>query len=640
MKPIEIGSNTKQTMRFIHKALIQLFMGSVWLCQSHIASGYTLSIIHMADQEAAMDALFDAPNASSVMNALKDDFENTIIVSSGDNYITGPFFKASAESKMSEFVGPSNTSGMADILINNYLGIQASAVGNHEFDDGPELFNALLTPAGKYVGAAFPYLSANLDFLDSVLADKVEKDGQFHSSLSNKIAKSCVINVNGKLIGIVGATTPTLPEISTIGAIRVDPQQNRDHRALAEIIQASVDELSEQGIQIIILLSHMQDLSIEEELAGYLRDVDVIVGGGSDSILLDEDDRPRDGDDELVYGKYPLWKTSATGERIAVLNTDGQYRYVGRFVAHFDERGVLLPKYDSKMSGAFATDSDGVVALGSVSPDPRIVNLTNALKSLILEKDQNILGMIPEYLEGRKSKIRTQSTNLGQLIAVANLWYARAFSGESVDLSITNAGGIRASIGIETVLPGQTEVSLLPTMATSYKPSGGISQLDIEAAQAFNNELVLVTMTGKQIKETLEEGIKMLPRAHGGFPQVAGIQWAVDPTMQPRTVNTETGNVEHVGGRIRALEINGDIIVENGVLSSLADQVYRVVTSKYLSNGGNGYPIEGYIESDPDRTEYRVLQALIATPGDSTFALSGTEQDALAEYLWIHHQIE
>lgn len=46
------------------------------------------------DHEAAIPALKDAPNFSAVLNALRNDYTNTLILSSGDAYITSPFFSS------------------------------------------------------------------------------------------------------------------------------------------------------------------------------------------------------------------------------------------------------------------------------------------------------------------------------------------------------------------------------------------------------------------------------------------------------------------------------------------------------------------------------------------------------------------
>ncbi|NJO44643.1 MAG: hypothetical protein HC835_02840 [Oscillatoriales cyanobacterium RM2_1_1] len=52
---------------------------------------FELQILHASDQEAGIPALTDAPGLSAVLNALEDDFENTIKLSSGDLFIAGPF---------------------------------------------------------------------------------------------------------------------------------------------------------------------------------------------------------------------------------------------------------------------------------------------------------------------------------------------------------------------------------------------------------------------------------------------------------------------------------------------------------------------------------------------------------------------
>jgi 2',3'-cyclic-nucleotide 2'-phosphodiesterase (5'-nucleotidase family) len=94
---------------------------------------FTLELLHFADQEAGVPALQDAPNFSAVLEALKlQDLGNdgivddTLILSSGDAFIPGVFFSASADVYGGE--------GRADILIQNELGFQAIAFGNHEFD--------------------------------------------------------------------------------------------------------------------------------------------------------------------------------------------------------------------------------------------------------------------------------------------------------------------------------------------------------------------------------------------------------------------------------------------------------------------------------------------------------------------------
>jgi 2',3'-cyclic-nucleotide 2'-phosphodiesterase (5'-nucleotidase family) len=72
-----------------------------------LASDYTLQILHASDLEGGVPALDDAPRFSAVINGLRDDFANTVVLSSGDNWIPGPFFTASDDPSLAPIVGAS-----------------------------------------------------------------------------------------------------------------------------------------------------------------------------------------------------------------------------------------------------------------------------------------------------------------------------------------------------------------------------------------------------------------------------------------------------------------------------------------------------------------------------------------------------
>ena len=84
-------------------------------------------------------------------------------------------------------------------------------------------------------------------------------------------------------------------------------------------------------------------------------------------MLADDTDRLREGD--VAERPYPILTNSMTNEPIAIVGTDGNYRYVGRLVVGFDETGVLLPEsIDAEVSGAYAADEQGVVDTGNAAP--------------------------------------------------------------------------------------------------------------------------------------------------------------------------------------------------------------------------------------------------------------------------------
>ncbi len=184
------------------------------------------------------------PNFAAIVDALEDEFENTLILSSGDNYIPGPLFNAAGDRDTFREGGVFNDTynelfgtdafnalregeGRVDISIMNIIGFDASDIGNHEFDNGSDAFENIIEedfrdPAGpdadRWVGAQFPYLSANLDFsqdadLGNLFTDEILLNTEFQTGVEEsqnnetsvpKIAPATLIAEGGELVGVVG----------------------------------------------------------------------------------------------------------------------------------------------------------------------------------------------------------------------------------------------------------------------------------------------------------------------------------------------------------------------------------------------------------------------------------------------------
>ncbi len=572
---------------------------------------FQLQLLHASDLEAGVPALDDAPRFSAVVNALRPEFANTLLLSSGDNYIPGPFFDAGSEEALAPFVGvPSD--GRADIAIMNAIGFDASAIGNHEFDRGPDVVASLIGPDGAYPGTQFPYLSANLRFEEeSPLAPFVVEPAG--APEPNSITRSVIFERGGEQIGVVGATTPRLPIITSPGeGTTVLPPDADDLMALADLIQAEVDALTAEGVNKVILVSHLQQFSIEEQLAGLLEGVDLIVAGGSDRLLADATDRLRTGDE--AEGPYPVMETSADGNPVLLVSTAGQYEYVGRLVVEFTEEGVVLPmSVDEDVSGAYAADDQGVDDVDG-EPDETVVNITDAIRGVLEERLSNTFGETAVFLNGIRNDVRTQETNLGDLTADANLAIARD-ADESVVLSIKNGGGIRDFIGAFDPDTGEP----IPPPATQFYDEGSVSQLAIENALRFNNGLSLLTLTAEQLLAALENGVSEVEDIGGRFPQIAGVRFSFDPD---RPAGERVVTVAVVGED----EEVDDVVAQDGEVVGDPERTFRIVTLSFLADGGDGYEVFTEATNRVDLEEEEAT-------GDARFAPDGTEQDALAEYL-------
>lgn len=542
------------------------------------AAAFTLQVLHVADMDSGGDLVANSKGVSALVNTFRAAYpSNTVFLSSGDNFIPGPFFNASDDASLAAELGAAGA-GRGDIEILNLMGLQASAVGNHDLDLGTNFFNALINAGGGWRGAQFPYLAANLDFsTDSNLVARVVTDGGDAATQANRLAGSTVITVNGERIGIVGATTPTLASITSTGNITVRPAST-DMDALAAEIQPKVDALTATGINKVILLAHMQQISVEQALATRLSGVDLIVAGGSNTRL-------------------------------------------------FDGAGRVIPaRLDTALNGAWATDTDGLARAGTslANATAGVVNIAAKIAAVIAAKDGNLFGAASVYLEGDRSFVRNEETNLGHLSALANLRYAQANGEASTAISLKNGGGIRASIGAFDIAPGATSGTKGPTRANTGvgKQAGDISQLDIEFALRFNNGLSVLSVTAEELKALLEHGVAALGN-QGRFPQVAGLRFSYDPT-QP------------AGSRIRSLVVDDpdgsgpgnapEVVYAGGALVVAPGTSYRLVTLGFLADGGDGYPFAGL--SAPNRVNLLV---------GSGFTAPGGEQKALADHLIATH---
>jgi 2',3'-cyclic-nucleotide 2'-phosphodiesterase (5'-nucleotidase family) len=392
------------------------------------------------------------------------------------------------------------------------------------------------------------------------------------------------------LIGVVGGTTPLLESISSPGDAMVKhpgPGSN-DREDLAEIIQPVIDDVFDgdddmpgtlDDVNIIMLTTHLQQLALESEPIGLLRGVDIVIAGGSDTILADDTDQLRPG--EMAAGDYPFPTVNADGEPALVVSTGGQDSCVGRLVVDFNANGVIDPNsINPVVSGAYATDNAGVGSLWGTD-DPfaegtkaaRVRLLRDPLFEIIQTKDGNVFGSSRVDLDGRRESVRTQETNLGDLTADANLAAAQAIDPSAL-VSVKNGGGIRAAIG--QVVEEEPEEYIFgppPANPAVGKEEGDISQLGAENALHFDNALTLLTLTAQGLLEMLEHGVSATePGATPGqFPQVGGVSFSFDPAMPP--------GLRVVSAAIKDRESNTlDILVENGMVVGDPGRPIRVVT--------------------------------------------------------------
>lgn len=521
------------------------------------AEGFTLTILHNNDGESQLinaggdntDFGGVARFATLVDNLRTEAVDGSgnngvVMLSSGDNFLASPEFKASLE-KGAPFY---------DTMAIDMIGYDAMAIGNHEFDFGPEVLADFI----EGFEGRLSFVSANLDFSQIPRLQALVDQGV--------IVKSLVIEEEGQQIGVVGATTPQISFISSPGNVAVNPD-------VAGTIQAEVDALEANGVNKIIIISHLQSVNEDLDLAGQLSGVDVMIAGGGDELLANEGDLLVPGDEE-PFGPYPLIATGADGAEIPVVTTAGDYKYVGRLIVTFDADG----KINSVDEASGLVRVAGGANPDAVEPDPEVqAAVVGPIETYLADLANTVIATSEVALEGRRSPgVRTIETNEGNLMADALRWQAtqlaEEFGANPPDVGIQNGGGIRNNALIE---------------------SDSITELDTFNIAPFANYVAIVEdIPPDQFKEIMENAVSQVEDAGGRFAQISGFKMVYDISGTPQELD-EAGNVVTPGTRVQQITLDdGTVIVQDGAVVDGAPSV-NVATIDFLAQGGDQYPFRG-----------------------------------------------
>ena len=514
---------------------------------------FTLQILHHNDAESALlNAGENFPNIGGVhrfgaiLNGIRNEAVTngyeSMLFSAGDNFLAGPILTAGIRR---------GNLPLYDVEAQSRFNYDAIGIGNHEFDFGPDILAKYIRDFGSDNAPIF--LSANLDFsLEPILLTQVDQ---------GRIASSTIIQKGAEQIGVIGVTTPNLSFISS-------PRRTIVLSNLAEIISNEVNILESQGINKIILISHLQGINNDLELAQSLEGIDVVIAGGGDEFLSNQpeiDAIPGLIEAEDVRGAYPLTVQDAAGKTVYVVATPGRYIYLGNLTVSFSESGEIV---DIKAES-------GPVKIETETPDPELEELVvEPVTNFVQTLRDNVIGRTQIELNGKREDVRTQETNAGNLIADAILFQANLlasnFGIQPADIAIQNGGGIRNSV----VIP----------------PLGDITEFNTFNMLPFPNFVSIVEdIDPAQLKQIMERAVSGVESVEGQFAQIAGFRLRYDPSAQPQLVD-EAGNIITAGERVVSIVLNnGQSIVENGQISTGAPNV-RIATIDFLARGGDAYP--------------------------------------------------
>jgi 5'-nucleotidase len=524
------------------------------------------------------------------------------------NVYAGDAFLASSTLACSLPPNPPDTP-VYDAIAQRQIPYDAHILGNHEFDFAPDFLERFIRSFQINGVLVQPFLSANLDFShEPGFDDLVQNDGIIpgFSTDGKVIAHAAVVidKITGQRFGVVGATTPMLPTISSPRDVMVTSD---DLASTAVVVQSVIDRLMNPpyNLKRIIFVSHLQDIENDQELIPLLRGVDVAVAGGGDELLVNPDISQEDqllpGEEAPVAGDYPIMVTDDDGRSIPIVTTAGNYKYLGRLDIKFDGHGEVIDVIsESSFPRRVIPTSDAAIALGltdTVEPDAQIItDVITPVQECLDGLDAAIIKS-NVILDVSRAGVRAAETNSGNLITDAYLYtydQLAAVNGlpplDETVIAVQNGGGIRQNAGdvlpVDGVVPGKiTRANTLDVLAF-----------------LTNTVTVVQNVTPEELKQILERSASRLPGAGGQFLQIGGFTVEYDISRTAQVIDND-GTVTTPGERVIAAVLSdGTEIIAGGAVNTAAPDL-TIVTNSFTAGGGDNYP---WLGNNPDKVHFPV----------------------------------
>ncbi|MER7546426.1 bifunctional metallophosphatase/5'-nucleotidase [Actinomadura sp.] len=440
---------------------------------------------------------------------------DTLTVAQGDLVGASPLLSAAYHDEPSvQFMGD--------------IGVTASAVGNHEFDEGYEELLRLqnggchpvdgCSPEGKWRGAKFDYLAAN------VLKKRGHKE--------RPILKPWTIRrINGVRVGFIGLVTKTTPTIVTaegIKGLRFDDEVAAANRAARE--------LKRRHVRAIVLLVHEGD----QVQPGTRPDQCGIIPGAGSRIAQEADPEI-----DVVLSGHTHQQYICS-----VKDPKGQ----PRLFSSGSSFGRVITEVNLKVNrrtGDIIRSSvkgDNHVVTRDVPPDPATEKFVQTWKDRVSTIADKPIGKITADLTRTPSP--AGETALGDVIADAQLAGTQDLGAQ---VALMNPGGVRTD---------------LIYAASGSEGDGVVTYGEAFAVQPFSNVMGVTSLTGAQLDALLEQ------------------QWtsAGEKILQPSAnLHFTIDRSKPVGDRV------SDITIDGAPIDPAA--TYKVAANNFLLGGGDGFTV-------------------------------------------------
>ena len=342
-------------------------------------------------------------------------------------------------------------------------------------------------------------------------------------------------------------------------------EKNGERYGIFGLLTEETAEILNPGTDISITdpVAAARQAVTELEKAGINKIVALTHTGWNEDLQLARDV----GDIDIIIGGH-----SHTVPEIypAVVNEDGSPTLVAQAGEYSKYLGHLNISFDGAGVIKNWTGSELVTLGNSIAEDATCTAKLAEYQSPLQTMMSTVVGKTLVDLDGARADVRSRETNLGNLVADSMLYKAGRAGAR---IAVTTGGGIRDSI-----------------------PKGDMTLGQVRSVLPFDNYLVAFDLTGEQIIAALENGVSQVEDEQGRFPQVSGLRFVWDPGAKP-------------GSRVVSVEMKE----ASGYEPINVSNTYRVVTTNYLYQGGDGYTMfsQGTNYINLGYIDYEVLEEYI-----------------------------
>lgn len=187
------------------------------------------------------------------------------------------------------------------------------------------------------------------------------------------------------------------------------------------------------------------------------------------------------------------------------------------------------------------------------------------------ENEVEVYGTVTVEMTAARDIVRKQEALLGNMTADAWMFYVQDYLKKTADFALPNGGNLRFNE---------------ETRPEAIYPAGDYDSLTLAEIFFYDNSIVLVDVTGYQLKQVLERSVSVLPdQAKGWFLQCSKeISYTADLSKQAQILDETDPNNPFIvteGERITSIKVNG-VEVDSAT-------VYTMVSTDYMCAGNDGF---------------------------------------------------